>query len=191
MEHIQQVSANKKLEITVPTVLALVGPSGSGKNEIADDLCDSFFWQRPKSYTTNPNADRTNHSYIPKEFFNGDDYIEQTMYAGYAYGTREEEIKKMLDNGFNVVIPLDMCGAIGMKKRFPTVIVYVDNAREKLVRNILNSKAEEDEKVLRILSLEAEHKNAAICDTVIKNDGNAVEQLRDLFREVENEDQVA
>lgn len=192
VEHVQQISANKKLDITVPTVLALVGPSGSGKNEIADDLCDSFFWMRPKSYTTNPTASRVNHSYIPKEFFNGDDYIETTMYAGYAYGTREEEIKRMLDNGFNVVIPLDICGAIGMKKRFPTVIVYVDNARETLVRNILNSDASEDEKVLRILSLEAEHKNAAICDIEVKNDGKAVEKITKLFEEVDRvENQVA
>lgn len=184
VEHIIQVSTNRKLNVTVPTVVALVGPSGSGKNIIADNLCDWFDWNRPKSYTTNPTADKMHHSYIPAEHFDAGDYIECTMYAGYAYGTREEEIKNMLDNGFNVVIPLDMCGAIGMKKRFPTIIVYVDNKRENLVRNILNSNINEDEKVLRILSLEAEHKNAAIADIVISNEtGNGDKQILKLFKE--------
>ncbi len=195
VEHIQQVSANKKLEITVPTVFALVGPSGSGKNDIADYLCGYFEWMRPKSYTTNPNAERINHIFIPEEYFNGEDYIESTKYAGYAYGTREKEIAEMLNGGFNVVIPLDICGAIGMKKKFPTVIAYVDNAREALVRNILTSNADEDEKVLRILSLEAEHKNSAIADVIIRNDDGkeqAVKQIVGLFeKEERREDQVA
>ncbi len=184
VEHIISVSTNKRLEITEPTVVALVGPSGSGKNEISDYLIDWFEWVRPVSYTTNPNADKVHHRYIPAEFFNAEDYIESTKYAGYGYGTREEEIKKKLQAGFNVVIPLDMCGAIGMKKKFPTVIMYVDNSREKLVRNILNSNSDEDEKVLRILSLEAEHKNAAIADVVISNEnGDGGEFIIRLFEE--------
>ena len=81
-----------------------------------------------------------------------------------------------------------MCGAIGMKKKFPTVIMYVDNSREKLVRNILNSNFDEDEKVLRILSLEAEHKNAAIADVVISNEnGDGGEFIIKLFEEARNE----
>lgn len=169
IEHIVKVSTNRSIEIKEPTIVALVGPSGSGKNEIADYLLGFFDWLRPVSYTSNPDADKENHRYIPEEYFNAEDYIETTMYAGYHYGTREAEIKKMLSENFNVVIPLDMCGAIGMKKKFPTLIVYVDNKKEALIRNILKSNASEDEKTLRILSLEAEHKNAAIADVVIDN----------------------
>lgn len=182
VEHIIQVSTNKRLEITEPTIVALVGPSGSGKNLIAEELLGNYNWMRPVSYTSNPNAERVNHRYVPAEYFNAEDYIETTMYAGYSYGTREQEIAKMLNGGFNVIIPLDMCGAIGMKKRFPTLIVYVDTARELLVRNILQSEADEDEKVLRILSLEAEHKNAAIADVVVSNScGEGAEKIKSLF----------
>ncbi len=187
VEHILQVSTNKKLEITEPTVVALVGPSGSGKNDIADYLCYSELWKRPKSYTNNPNADIKHHIYV--DDFKAENYIESTRYAGYAYGTREEEVAQMLESGSNVVIPLDMCGAIGMKKRFPTVIMYIDNPKEKIIRNILDCKITEDEKVLRILSLEAEKKNATIADVVVDNEngdgGRFIENLFENFRKGE------
>lgn len=181
MEHI--VSLKNRYEITQPTVIALVGPSGSGKNAIADEILDHFNFWRPKLYTNNPHKSGDySHVYIPTKEYNVNDYIETTMYAGFYYGCREEEIAQKLNAGFNVILPLDMCGAIGMKQKFPTCIVYVDNDKETIVRSIVSSKMDDDEKTLRILSLSAEKKNKAICDYVIDNtDGNGASRLLSLI----------
>ena len=182
MEHIERVS-REQFKVTEPTVIALVGPSGSGKNAIADDLLDAFNYWRPKSYTNNPSKQNDmSHVYVPTDEYRVDDYIETTMYAGYYYGCQKEEIAQKLSAGFNVILPLDMCGAIGMKQEFPTVIVYVNNDKESIVRNIISSDLDENEKVLRILSLEAEKKNKYICDFVIDNtDGGGASRIFELM----------
>ncbi len=182
MEHIEKVS-REQFSFTEPTVIALVGPSGSGKNTVADDLLDNFNYWRPKSYTNNPSKDGDlSHVYVPTEKYRTSDYIETTLYAGYYYGCRKEEIAEKLTAGFNVVLPLDMCGAIGMKQEFPTVILYIDNDKESIVRNIVASDIDADEKTLRILSLEAERKNKEICDFVIDNrDGQGASRIFSLM----------
>jgi len=38
-----------------------------------------------------------------------------------------------LDQGKFAVIPVDMCGAIAMKRSFPTHIIYVARDKEKLI----------------------------------------------------------
>ena len=184
MEHIERVS-REKFQITEPTVIALVGPSGSGKNNVADELLDHFSYWRPKSYTNNPKKDGDcSHVYVPSEEYNTSDYIETTLYAGYYYGCKESEVESKLAAGFNVVLPLDMCGAIGMKRKFPTVIIYVNNDKESIVRNIISSSMDENEKALRILSLEAERKNREICDYVIDNtDGKGASRILSIMEE--------
>lgn len=173
-------SARTEVEVKEPCVIALVGPSGSGKNAIADGLCDHFSFFRPKSYTDNTSK-KEDYNHIFVESYDSSEYIENTMYAGFHYGTKEDEIEKWLKS-FNVVLPLDICGAIGMKKRFPTIIVYIDNDKQKIIENIISSNLSLEEKTLRILSLEAERKNKSIADIVIDNrNGNGAEKILSLF----------
>ena len=40
----------------------------------------------------------------------------------------------MLDDGKYAVMSLDMCGAIAMKRHFPTAIIYVAKAKEDLIK---------------------------------------------------------
>jgi len=68
------------------------------------------------------------------------------------------------------VIPVDMCGAIAMKRSFPTHIIYVARDKEKLIADIIDSDYDTEEKTLRILSIDAEKRNRKICDYVIHND---------------------
>ena len=76
----------------------------------------------------------------------------------------------MLDQGKFAVIPVDMCGAIAMKRSFPTHIIYVARDKEKLSADIIDSDYDTEEKTLRILSIDAEKRNRKICDYVIHND---------------------
>jgi len=154
----------KSEEIEIPSIIALVGPSGSGKNEVADALVskDARF-VRPNGYTTKPNDE--NRTVISEEEFAKRTFLEKTRYAGHGYGIEKEDVEELLKNGQFPVIPIDICGAIGMRMHFPTIIVYLKKGKFELVQSIITDETlSEKEKTLRILSLEAEKKNEKICD---------------------------
>jgi guanylate kinase len=176
--------------VKYPSVVALVGPSGSGKNEVMDELTESHpeYFMRPVSYTTEPKVTRKRH--ISEWQFLKEDFLEKTRYAGYGYGTKEADVSSILESGKNAVMPLDICGAIGMKKKFPTVIVYLNRGKEAVITDIISREIPDSEKVLRILSVEAEKKNAEICDFSIDSSDvkKAAAEIIKLFRRNKYED---
>ncbi len=179
VEQIISASLYKEKKIRIPSVLALVGPSGSGKNDIVQELCQETAYASPKTYCTK-HSDK--HKYLTDEEFTKQNFFETTMYAGIKYGTKQEDIDQVLKNGQFAVMPLDMCGAIAMKRHFPTAIIYVSKDKEQLIREIIDDDYDTSEKTLRILSIDAEKRNKQICDCIIdnsSNDGAAI--LRDLI----------
>jgi guanylate kinase len=73
---------------------------------------------------------------------------------------------------------LDMCGAVAMKRHFPTAIIFIDKDKEELIQNVIEDEFSPEEKTLRILSIDAEKRNRPICDYVINNrNGDGAEQI--------------
>ncbi len=164
--------------ITQPSVLALVGPSGSGKTAVAGELCRDEQFISPMTYCTKKSS---KHRYLTDEEFNRQDFFEKTRYAGVQYGTKKEEIQAVLDSGRHAVMVLDMCGAVAMKRHFPTAILFIDHDKEYLIQTIIEEDFSLEEKTLRILSIDAEKRNREICDYVMDNrSGQAAEQIREL-----------
>lgn len=166
VKQIIHASQSKSVRIERPGVLALVGPSGSGKTEIAEKLCEDARFASPKTYCTKASG---KHRYLAEEDFEKQKFFERTMYAGVKYGTKKEDIQEVLDAGRFAVMPLDMCGAIAMKRHFPTAIIYVSKDKEHLIRDILEESFPVEEKTLRLLAIDAEKRNREICDYVIDN----------------------
>lgn len=180
VEQIINASLYRNKNIKNPSVVALVGPSGSGKTALSDSLCAMEQFENPKTYCTKP-GDK--HRYLTEEEFNAQDFFEKTRYAGIQYGTKMEDIEAVLAKGHFVVMPLDMCGAIAMKRHFPTVIVYVARVKELLIRDIIEQDYSIEEKTLRILSIDAEKRNRQICDYAVNNMdvGAATRELSDVL----------
>ena len=159
-----------------PGILVLVGPSGSGKNEIARALVKkSHAFQKLTSYTTDATVGMQSgelYHYISLDAFrelseNGE-LFESTTYAGHHYGSRKKDVENILASGKHVLTVMDICGAMSLKTHFPNVTtVYVKRDKQQLLENILTKTLSLDEKVRRIMSLEAERKNADICDYII------------------------
>lgn len=170
---------HKKQELKVPSVLALVGPSGSGKSRIAKKLRADERFESPLTYCTKQSS---KHKYLTEDEFARQDFIEKTRYAGIQYGTKKEDIQEVLERGHFAVMPLDMCGAIAMKRHFPTAIIYINKDKEELIRDIVESDYTTEEKTLRLLSIDAEKRNREICDYVIDNtNGDGGEQIMNLI----------
>lgn len=89
------------------------------------------------------------------------------MYAGYAYGTKKRDVEEILNAGNYAVLPLDICGAITMKRYYRTIIVYCKCNKETIIENILNKNITNEEKKLRLLTLEKEMLNERLADLVL------------------------
>ena len=166
-----------QIDPEVPGVVVLVGPSGSGKNEIARYLVKkSRAFEKLISYTTDATVGIQGgewYHYISLEAFremceNGE-MFESTVYAGHHYGSSKGDVEAILERGNNVLTVMDICGAMALKTHFPKVTtVYIKQNKRDLLENLLQKPLSLDEKVRRILALEAEEKNAEICDYTVK-----------------------
>lgn len=144
--------------------ICLVGPSGSGKHEIADSLtvkgCRTI-----KSYTTGSNK---RHITVTEtefaEMMEGGLFFEETYFAGIRYGLSWESIRKAFNDGTTPVIVTDICGAMTIKRTFNPLVVYCQGEEKQMLTSILRKGESEESIVSRILSLQSEKKNEELCD---------------------------
>ena len=171
-----------------PGIVVLVGPSGSGKSTIATKLlqkCDKL--QKLVSYTTNdPTAVEENqwYNYVSVDTFrqmcDSGEMFQSTMYAGHGYGSKKEDVEKILKEGKHVLAAMDICGAMSLKTNFKNVTtIYINRDRKKLMASILRKNSSVEDKVNRLIAIESEKKNKEICDYIVTFDDydDAVNQI--------------
>ena len=158
-------------------VLCLVGPSGTGKNEIAGRLAKDPRFAKPLTTTTKPDTGKDgSYRYVTQEEFlrekAADRFFETTVYSNYYFGTSEAEIEKIVRKGKVAVIPIDICGAMTLKNRYRSraSLVFTDRDKEKILTNLLHRDIPDDDKISRILSLDFEFRNLEFCDFSVRVD---------------------
>lgn len=194
-DQIRNRYVEKPFKKNEPAVVVLVGPSGTGKTTITEAMIEKHpeMFEKPKPYTTRAKRDtESNDAYnfvCPEKFKmlkDSGEIFESTIYSGNSYGSSKTEVEKVLSKGKNVIIPLDMCGAIGMKTAFDNVIIiYVDRHKRDLLTALLSRNTSIEDKVNRIISLPAEEKNSELCDFIINNDGtidNTIDMILEIFQ---------
>lgn len=171
-----------------PSVVVLVGPSGSGKNEVARGLLKrSDAFEKLVSYTTDASvAARPNggYHYVSDEEFrqmsDRGEFFETTRYAHHSYGSKRSDVERILSEGKHVLTVMDICGAMSLKTLFPHVVtIFVKRDRRELITDILMKDSTVEDKANRLLSIEVEMRNTQICDYTVKYDycDQAVEQI--------------
>ena len=109
------------------------------------------------------------------------DMFESTTYAHHCYGSTKSDVEMILTQGNHVLTVMDICGAMAMKTHFPNVFtIYIKRDKKQLLAAILEKESSTEDKVNRLLAIEAETRNAQICDYTVKFDNaeQAVEQIR-------------
>ena len=162
-----------------PGIVVLVGPSGSGKTDIAKRLVKrSKRFEKLISYTTDATVGLQGgewYHYISLEAFRDmqekGELFESTMYAGHCYGSRKQDVEQILAGDKHVLTVMDICGAMSLKTHFPNVTtIYIKRNKRDLVEAVLEKQLSNNEKVSRLLALDAETRNAQICDYVVPGD---------------------
>lgn len=166
----------KAPDLTGGGVICLVGPSGTGKAQIAQKLCEDQKYFRPLTTTSRPkNPGESENAYrfvTAKQFLvekKENRFIETTVYSGYYFGTSADAIVPITEAGNIAVIPIDVCGALALKNLYKNraLLVYTGREREAIIKDILKRSIDDDDKTHRILSLDFEIRNRELCEFAV------------------------
>ncbi len=163
-------------DLSAGGVVCLVGPTGSGKNEVAKCLVRTHGMKKPITSTTRPPREGEGacdyHFLSEKEFLAENaagKYLETTVYSGHYFGTCASEIDGIVARGEVAVLPIDICGALSLKNRYRSkaVLVFMDRHRADVIYDIITRPLPERDKTCRILSLDDEYRNEELCDLTL------------------------
>lgn len=113
-------------------VLVLSGPSGVGKDAVRErfrEVCPQV--RHSVSATTRPMRPGETHGVdyfflTPagfEEMIRRGEFLEHTLYNGNHYGTPAPFIRQMLDKGQDVLLKIEVQGALNVKKFFPEAVL--------------------------------------------------------------------
>jgi len=135
------------------------GPSGAGKSTICEQLYkDGDFVPSVSMTTRSPRGKEIpgiSYFYVSHEEFNATiesgGFLEHAEIYGNCYGTPKAPVLKNLESGKDVILEIEMQGALQAKKAYPdAVAVFVLPPSMKVLRDRLINRGTEDENQLKI-----------------------------------------
>ncbi|NMM65628.1 guanylate kinase [Clostridium sp. P21] len=139
-------------------LVVISGPSGTGKGTICKALLEkNDFWLSVSATTRNPRAgevDGVNYYFLNKEEFknkiDSKDFLEYAEVYGNYYGTPKSNVLAAIDNGKDVVLEIDIQGALRVKESYPegVFIFILPPSMEELKKRIINRGSETNESLM-------------------------------------------
>ena len=135
------------------------GPSGAGKGTICKELLkDLDIWESVSMTTRSPRegeVEGVNYFFVTEDEFKkkieADEMLEYAnVYKGLYYGTPKEEVVKRLSNGEDVLLEIEMEGAMKVKEKYPAAICIfiMPPSMKELKKRLEGRGTETKEKVL-------------------------------------------
>lgn len=140
-------------------LIVVSGPSGAGKDTICNKLISESdnVWLSISMTSRNPRGNEVEgkeYFFVTKEEFeqriqNGE-FLEYAMYNNNYYGTPKDKIEDYLNKGIDVILVIDIQGAINIKNLIPTAlfIFIMPPDMKTLKQRLINRKTESKEKVI-------------------------------------------
>lgn len=177
-------------------LFVISGPSGSGKSSlISDVLKDLNDFEKSVSATTRPvrkgEIQGKQYYFMAEEEFRDliekGNFLEWAEYSGYYYGTPKGAVFKKLAGGINVILEIEVNGAMQIKEKTNDAfyIFILTNTIEELRKRLIKrgtDECEEIEKRLKIASKELEYKKYYDCIIVNNNYNEALQNLKKLLK---------
>ena len=142
-------------------LIVISAPSGAGKGTIIKELIKNDPKNRWLSVSATSRLPREGdkegetYYFITKEEFekriNDGYFLEYTNYAGNYYGTPKGYIKDKINQGFDVILEIEIEGATNIKKLVPEAIFIfiMPPSLKELVRRLKKRGTETNEKIIR------------------------------------------
>lgn len=145
-------------------LIILSGPSGVGKGTVREELFkdESLNLAYSISMTTRKprpaEKDGIDYFFVEEDEFkkkiDEDKLLEWAQFVGNYYGTPKDYVDQLLDEGKNVVLEIEVQGALQVMKKCPyaTTIFIVPPSMEELERRIRGRRTEDEEIVQQRLA---------------------------------------
>ena len=173
------------------------GPSGVGKGTLKAKLFEEFADRIAYSVSATTRGPREgevdgkDYFFISRQEFErrvkNNEFLEHAEFAGNCYGTPRASVEKLLDSGMNVVLEIDVQGALQVMKSMPECVsVFIlPPSFEELEHRLRGRGTETEEKVReRLETAKRELPYAPQYDYQIVNGGDieaAYQSLREVF----------
>ena len=178
-------------------LIILSGPSGSGKGTVVNRLIENGEYVVSISATTRQPRDGeincVNYYFLSKDEFvdkiNNDGFLEYAQYNGNYYGTPKKAVYDKLENGINVILEIEVQGALKVKKICPDALMIMIsppdyNNLEKRLRGRGDTKEEDIIKRLDIAKGELE--TVSEYDYLVLNLDGKLDDTVSVIREIVN-----
>ncbi len=173
-------------------LLIISGPSGAGKGTICKEIIkDLGIWQSVSMTTRAPRegeVEGVNYYYVTEEEFkkriDNDEMLEYAnVYKGLYYGTPKKEVVTRLSKGEDVLLEIEMEGAMKVKEKYPAAICIfiMPPSMQELKKRLEGRGTESKEKVLeRFTKAYQEVNEVTKYNYVVINDevANAVNKIK-------------
>ena len=176
-------------------LIVISGPSGAGKGTICKALLerDKNLFVSVSATTRAPRdgeVDGVNYHFLTKKDFfdkvNKDEFLEYAEIYGNYYGTLKENLDETLSEGKNVILEIDIQGALSVKENSEEgiFIFILPPSMEELKNRIINRGSETEESLhQRFLSAYQEINYISKYNYAVVNDTvkNAVDKVEDII----------
>lgn len=149
--------------------IVISGPSGVGKNTIADVLVDKGYGIYSVSMTTRKMRDGEiegrDYFFVNTQVFEDniskDNFLEYAKYNDNYYGTLKSFVFDNIENGTNVIAVVDIQGGVNIEKIFPeaALIFIMPPSFEELERRLRSRNTDSEEDILKRLEIAKKEMN--------------------------------
>lgn len=139
-------------------LVVISGPSGAGKGTICKALLEkNDFWLSVSATTRSPRlgeVDGVNYYFLSKEEFQNriknEGFLEYAEVYGNYYGTPKDSVLSAIDSGKDVVLEIDIQGALKVKETYPegVFIFILPPSMKELRQRIINRGSETEESLM-------------------------------------------
>lgn len=163
-------------------LFVISGPSGAGKSTVVfkalegrNDVCFSV-----SATTRKPRAgevDGREYFFVEpdkfKEMIANDEFLEHAEYVANSYGTPRAYVEKKLNEGMNVILDIEVQGALQVHEKMPeaVMIFFIPPTMQELEKRLRSRGTDSERKIeARLIRAKEEYEAATFYDYLIIND---------------------